>query len=75
VYLLLAYSAGFSVPFLITGLAVADVTRVLKKFQRHMSLLEVMSAVVMVGLGTLLLSGRLAALNEYFAFFEFNQGL
>lgn len=74
-YLLLFYSAGFSIPFLITGLAVADVSRTLKKVQRHFAALELASAVMMVGLGTLLLAGRLAALNEYFSFADFNQGL
>lgn len=74
-YLLLFYSAGFSIPFLITGLAVADVSRALKKVQKHFFVLEVASAVMMVGLGTLLLAGRLTALNQYFSFADFNQGL
>ncbi|MGE3073921.1 MAG: cytochrome c biogenesis CcdA family protein [Dehalococcoidia bacterium] len=74
-YLLLFYSAGFSIPFLITGLAVADVSRALKRVQRHFTALELASAVMMVGLGTLLLAGRLTALNEYFSFADFNQGL
>lgn len=75
VYLLMAYSAGFSIPFLITGLAVADVSRGLKKVNRFMPAFEVASAVMMVGLGILLISGRLTALNEYFSFADFNQGL
>lgn len=74
-YLLLFYSAGFSIPFLITGLAVADVSKALKKVQRHFVTLELVSAVMMVGLGTLLLAGRLTALNQYFSFVDFNQGL
>ncbi len=74
-YLLLFYSAGFSIPFLITGLAVADVSRTLKNVQKHFLVLELASAVMMVGLGTLLLAGRLTALNEYFGFSDFNQGL
>jgi cytochrome c-type biogenesis protein len=74
-YLLLAYSAGFSIPFLITGLAVADVSRAMKKAQAHFAVLEIGSAVMMVAIGTLLLAGRLTALNEYFSFADFNQGL
>jgi len=75
VYLLVSYSAGFSLPFLITGLAVGDVSRGLKKVNRFMPVFEVASAVMMVGLGILLISGRLTALNEYFGFADFNQGL
>ncbi len=74
-YLLLFYSAGFSIPFLITGLAVADVARVMRRVQRHFVVLELASAVMMIGLGTLLLTGRLTALNGYFSFADFNQGL
>jgi len=72
---LVAYSAGFSLPFLITGLAVGDVSRGLKKVNRFMPAFEVASAVMMVGLGILLISSRLTALNEYFGFADFNQGL
>jgi len=74
-YLLVAYSAGFSLPFLITGLAVSDVSRGLKRINRYLPAFEVASAVMMVGLGILLISGRLTALNEYFGFVDFNQGL
>lgn len=75
VYLLVSYSAGFSLPFLITGLAVGDVSRALKRVNRFLPAFEVASAVMMVGLGILLISGRLTALNEYFGFADFNQGL
>lgn len=74
-YLLVAYSAGFSLPFLITGLAVSDVSRGLKRINRYLPAFEVASAVMMVGLGILLISGRLTALNEYFGFASFNAGL
>lgn len=74
-YLLLFYSMGFSIPFLITGLAVSDVTRFLRKIQRYSLAIEVASGVMLVGLGVLLMSGRLTALNEYFTFADFNEGL
>ena len=74
-YLLLAYSAGLGVPFLITGLALGDASRVLRRGQPYMPVIEVVSAVMMVGLGILLISGRLSALNSYFGFSDFNQGL
>ena len=74
-YLLLAYSAGLGIPFLITGIAVDDATRVLHKMRSFMGVVELASAVVLVGLGILLLVGRLTALNQYFNFADFNQGL
>ncbi|MCC7364379.1 MAG: cytochrome c biogenesis protein CcdA [Dehalococcoidia bacterium] len=74
-YLLAAYSAGFSVPFLITGLAFSDVTRFMRKIQRYSPVIEVAAAVMLVSLGLLLWFGRISGLNDYFGFAGFNQGL
>ncbi|HET7738241.1 MAG TPA: cytochrome c biogenesis protein CcdA, partial [Tepidiformaceae bacterium] len=74
-YLLAFYSAGLSVPFLITGLALSDATRVMKKLNPYLPIIEVASGLLLIAVGTLLLSGRLTALNEYFTFSDFNQGL
>jgi cytochrome c-type biogenesis protein len=74
-YLLLAYSLGLSIPFLITALAVSDVSRGIRKLRRVMPVFEVAAAVMIVGLGILLFSGRLTEINNYFGFAEFNQGL
>jgi hypothetical protein len=35
----------------------------------------VVSGIMLIAVGVLLISGRLTALNEYFNFAEFNQGL
>jgi cytochrome c-type biogenesis protein len=74
-YLLLAYSAGFSVPFLITGLAISDVSGFLRKIQRFTPAIEVASGLMLIGVGLLLWYGSLTGLNEYFTFADFNQGL
>jgi cytochrome c-type biogenesis protein len=74
-YLLVAYSAGFSIPFLITALALGDATRFLKRIQPYTPVVEVASGLLLVALGVLLVTGKLAGLNSYFSFAEFNQGL
>jgi cytochrome c-type biogenesis protein len=74
-YLLVAYSAGFSIPFLVTGLALSDVSRFLRRIQPYTPAVEVLSAVMLVALGLLLWYGRITGLNEYFSFADFNQGL
>jgi cytochrome c-type biogenesis protein len=74
-YLLSAYSLGFSIPFLVTGLAVSDASRGIRKLQRYMPAFEVASGIMLLGLGILLLTGRLTQLNEFFGFAEFNPGL
>jgi cytochrome c-type biogenesis protein len=74
-YLLFAYSAGLSIPFLIAGLALADVTTFLRRLQRYSGIIEVASGVTIVAVGILLVSGSLTGLNSYFNFADFNQGL
>lgn len=74
-YLLAWYAAGLSVPFLITGLAISDVNSTMKRIQPYTPIIEVVSGILLIGVGVLLITGRLTALNEYFGFADFNQGL
>ena len=74
-YLLVAYSVGLSVPFLIAGLMLSDITPVLRRLQKYSGFVEVASGVMIVGLGVLLVTGRLAGLSSYFGFADFNGGL
>lgn len=74
-YLLVAYSAGLSIPFLIAGLALSDITPALRRIQRFSGVIEVASGLMIITVGVLLITGRLTGLNEYFSFADFNQGL
>ena len=74
-YLLVAYSAGLSLPFLITGLLLSDAQAVLRRLNRYSGALEVVSGLLLIAVGTLLLTGRLTALNEYFGWAGDSEGL
>lgn len=74
-YLLVAYSAGFSIPFLLTGLAMSDAQGLFRKLQQHASIVEAVSAVMLVSVGLLLFFGKLANLSQWFDFAAFNEGL
>lgn len=74
-YLLGFYSLGFSVPFLITALALDDVTRAIKRVRRFMPVFEVASALMLIAIGILLITGRLTQLNAYFDIGNFDEGL
>lgn len=65
-YLLVAYSAGLAVPFLITGLMLSDAQNFLRRIQKYSGVIEVVSGLLLIAVGTLLITGRLTALNEYF---------
>ncbi len=74
-FLLVWYALGLSIPFLIAGLAISDVNRFMKRIQPYTPVIEVLSGVMLIGVGVLLISGRLTGLNDYFSFADFNQGL
>ena len=74
-FLLVAYSAGLSIPFLIAGLALSDITPALRRIQRYSGALEVASGLMIITVGVLLITGRLTGLNSYFSFADFNRGL
>lgn len=62
--LLTAYSLGLGVPFLLTALALNQMKGVLRRLQRHMKTIELVSGVLLVLIGLLVLSGQLATLSQ-----------
>ncbi len=74
-YLMVAYSAGLAVPFLIAAFALSDIAPALRKMNKYAPYIEVATGVMLIGLGVLLWTGRLTGLNSYFDFGKFNEGL
>jgi cytochrome c-type biogenesis protein len=65
-YLLLAYSAGLAVPFLIAGFAIGSVTAGLRRYGRFLPVLEVTAGAVVVLVGILIFLNEFTSLNQYF---------
>jgi cytochrome c-type biogenesis protein len=61
--LLSVYALGLAVPFLLTAALLARAVGWLKQLNRHMRAVEVISGLLMVGVGILLLSGTFTVLN------------
>ena len=55
VFLLVGYSLGLGIPFLITGLAVDRATTLLRRLRRYMSAIKATTAVLLIIIGLLLL--------------------
>lgn len=62
--LLTAYTAGLAIPFLIASVQIGLVTTALRKYGKVMHYVEVTMGVILVILGILLLSGRLARVAQ-----------
>jgi cytochrome c-type biogenesis protein len=65
VLLLLAYSLGIGIPFLLLGLGLNMVSKVLKWLKPHLGKIEIGAGVVMVVMGILIYFNMLAYLNQY----------
>ncbi len=79
--LLLLYSAGLGVPFLLTAYALDRMTRQLKSFNRYLHWIEIASGLLLIVMGLLLVFDKFQVLNAYFfqltpqSFFGLEQGL
>ena len=67
VVLLAFYSAGLGIPFIVSALAINRFFRASSGLKRHMRAVEVVSGVLLVAVGLLLVTDRLAVLAQYFA--------
>ena len=67
--LLLIYSLGLGLPFLLTGLFLPSALRQLDRIKRHMRVIKIGSGIFLVLIGLLILAGRLQRFNN--ALFSF----
>jgi cytochrome c-type biogenesis protein len=72
VFLLVAYSAGLAIPFLITAIGIGGFLKFYQRFRRHLHAVEVFSGVLLLAVGGLVffnrltwLSGKLTFLNGF----------
>jgi cytochrome c-type biogenesis protein len=64
--LLLVYSAGLGIPFLITGLALGTMTGVLRRMNQHARLVSKVTGVFLILVGVLLFNDRLSLIANFF---------
>jgi cytochrome c-type biogenesis protein len=64
--LLLMYSAGLGVPFLLTAYALDTMVARLKGFNKYLHAIEIVSGIVLILVGILLLTDRFQVLNAFF---------
>jgi cytochrome c-type biogenesis protein len=64
--LLLVYSAGLGIPFLLTGAAFGSMSRWLRKLNRHAGIVSLISGFFMLYVAFLLWSGQLGSLTTQY---------
>ena len=65
--LLAAYSAGLGIPFVLSGLAINGFFSAFGRVRRHMKAVEYVSGALLIGVGLLLMTDRLAVLAQWFS--------
>jgi len=64
-YLSCFYSAGLSVPFLLTGLGINKFLGFYSKFRKHLHKVEVVSGVMLISIGLLIATNKVAVINAW----------
>jgi cytochrome c-type biogenesis protein len=72
-YLLLVYSLGLGVPFIVTGLAVVPITAWLRRYRRVLPLVEITMGVMIIVIGVLMFTDDLTVFNRYFDFWGLSE--
>jgi cytochrome c-type biogenesis protein len=67
-FLLAVYSAGLAIPFLLTGFGVGKFIKFYGRFRKHMQVVEVLSGVLLIGIGVLMAMNKLTMLSGYLSF-------
>lgn len=70
--LLVFYSVGLGIPFLLTGLAFGTVIAQFRRISRFVPAFEVVGGVLVIVIGSLVFLDRLTVFNQYFDFFGFS---
>jgi cytochrome c-type biogenesis protein len=65
ILLLTAYSLGLGIPFLVVGLAFGPLSKSLRKMNRYSGAISIVSGVLLVLMGTLILTNSLTFLAQY----------
>jgi cytochrome c-type biogenesis protein len=68
VVLLAIYSAGLGVPFLLAGWSIEYFFRAFQRMKAYFRVVELASGTLLVGVGLLVATDKLSALNSYFTF-------
>jgi cytochrome c-type biogenesis protein len=70
ILLLAAYTLGLGIPFLLVGLAFGPLSRWLRRMNRYLGVVSIVSGVLLVLMGILIFTDSLTFLSQYGDFFE-----
>ena len=67
-FLLSVYSLGLGVPFLMTSFGLNQFLAFYSRFKKHFRTLEIVSGILVLGIGVLIVTNQMTTMNQYFQF-------
>jgi cytochrome c-type biogenesis protein len=64
----MVYSLGLGVPFLMTSLGLNRFLAFYSRFKKHFRALEIVSGILVLGIGVLIFTDQMTRMNQYFQF-------
>lgn len=71
ILMLLFYSLGLAIPFMLTAYAIGSFSEYFKKFSKYLPMVSMISGILMVVMGILIFSNKLVILSRYLSFINF----
>jgi cytochrome c-type biogenesis protein len=68
IFLLMVYSLGLGVPFLATSMGLNRFLAFYTRFKKHFRALEIVSGILVLGIGVLIFTDQMTQMNRYFQF-------
>lgn len=69
--LLIMYSIGLAVPFILTAMVIEEFSEQFKKFSKYLPIISIISGVLMIIMGIMIFTNKLAVLSQYTSFINF----
>lgn len=71
IFLLIMYSLGLAIPFLLTALAIDSFSKYFRKLSKYLPVISVVSGILMIVMGILVFTNKLTVISRYFNFINF----
>jgi len=68
VLLLVIYSLGLAVPFILTAMAIGSFIKQFRKYSKYLPIISILSGVLMILMGVMIFMNKLAILSQYVNF-------
>lgn len=71
ILLLVMYSIGLAVPFIVTSILIESFIKYIRKFSKYLPVVSIVSGILMIIMGILVFINKLAILSQYSSFINF----